>query len=140
MVTALKPGGWLVIDDFDVALMDRSSTTTDAAAAAHYQKMHAAQDRLLEARGGDLRWGQSLYRRLRAHGLANVGMEGYVVVLEGGSPGARLKQANFEQIRQEAINAGFITDEEVDQVLILLDDPDFAISSHLMFTAWGRRP
>ena len=139
MVTALKPGGWLVIDDFDVALMDRSSTTTDAAAAL-YQKMHAAQDRLLEARGGDLQWGRSLYRRLRAHGLANVGMEGYMVVLEGGAPGARLKQANFEQIRQEAVNAGFITNEEVDQVLILLDDPDFAISSHLMFTAWGHRP
>jgi hypothetical protein len=57
-----------------------------------------------------------------------------------GSPGARLKQANFEQIRQEAVNAGFITNEEVDQVLILLDDPDFAISSHMMFTSWGRRP
>jgi ubiquinone/menaquinone biosynthesis C-methylase UbiE len=140
MVTALKPGGWLVLDDFDVALMDRSSTTTDATAAALYQKMHAAQDRLLEARGGDLRWGRSLYRRLRAHGLANVGMEGYVVVCEGRSPGARLKQANFEQIREEAVNAGFITNEEVEQVLILLDDPDFAISSHMMFTAWGRRP
>jgi ubiquinone/menaquinone biosynthesis C-methylase UbiE len=140
MVTALKPGGWLVLDDFDVVLMDRSSTTTDAPAAALYQKMHAAQDRLLEARGGDLRCGRSLYRRLRAHGLANVGMEGYVVVCEGRSPGARLKQANFEQIRQEAVNAGFITNEEVDQVLTLLDDPDFAISSHMMFTAWGRRP
>jgi hypothetical protein len=38
------------------------------------------------------------------------------------------------------VNAGFITHEEVDQVLILLDDPDFAISSHILFTAWGRRP
>ncbi|HEX6110127.1 MAG TPA: hypothetical protein VFZ02_12010 [Ktedonobacteraceae bacterium] len=63
-----------------------------------------------------------------------------MVVWEGGSPGARLKHANFEQIRQEAVNAGFITHEEVDQVLTLLDDPDFAGSSHMLFTAWGRRP
>jgi hypothetical protein len=63
-----------------------------------------------------------------------------VLMIEGRSPGAHLKHANFEQIRQEAVNAGFITNEEVDQVLTLLDDPDFAISSHILFTAWGRRP
>jgi hypothetical protein len=66
-------------------------------------------------------------------------MEGHVAVWEGRSPGARLLRANFEQNREEAVNAGFITNEEVDQVLKLLDDPDFAISSYMMFTAWGRR-
>jgi hypothetical protein len=95
----------------------------------------------MAARSGELAltWGRSLYRRLRAHGLVNVGMEGYLAVREGGSPGARLVNANFEQIREEAINAGFITNEEIAQVLTLLDDPNFAISSHVMFTAWGRR-
>jgi len=139
MVTALKPGGWLVIDDFDVTLLDRSYPTTNAAAAALVQKMLAAQDRLMEARGVDLTWGRSLYRRLRTHGLANVGMEGYVVVWEGRSPGARLMRANFEQIREEAVNAGFITNQEVAQVLTLLDDLDFVFSTNIMFTAWGRR-
>ncbi len=97
-----------------ILLMDRDATTSDARASALYLKMHAAQDRLLEARGGDLRWGRSLYRRLRAHGLTNAGMEGYVIVCEGGSPGARLKQANFEQIREEAVNAGFVTNQEIE--------------------------
>ncbi len=139
MVTALKPGGWLVIDDFDVTLIDLRYPTTDATAAALFQKMVAAQGRLMESRGVDRTWGRSLYRRLRAHGLANVGMEGYVVVCEGRSPGARLFGANFEQIREEAVNAGFITNEEVAQMLTLLDDPDFAVSAPVMFTAWGRR-
>jgi len=52
----------------------------------------------------------------------------------------RLFGANCEQIREEAVNAGLITNKKVDQVLTLLDDPDFAIGSHIMFTAWGRRP
>jgi ubiquinone/menaquinone biosynthesis C-methylase UbiE len=140
MVTALKPGGWLVLDDFDLTLLDRSYPTTNADAATLFQKMQAAQDRLMEIRGVDLRWGRSLYRRLQAHGLANVDMEGYVAIREGRSPSTRLMRANFEQIRQEAVNAGFITNKEVDQVLTLLDDPDFAVSSYIMFTAWGRRP
>src|SRR5712692_288649 len=91
------------------------------------------------ARGVDLRRGQSLYRRLRAHGLANVGMEGYAVVWEGRSPGTHLMCANFEQIREEAVNAGLIANEEVAQMLTPLDDPDFAINAPMMFTAWGRR-
>ncbi len=63
-----------------------------------------------------------------------------MVVWEGRSPDASLMRANFELVREEAVNAGLITNEEVDQVLTLLDDPDFATSSHVMFTAWGRRP
>jgi 2-polyprenyl-3-methyl-5-hydroxy-6-metoxy-1,4-benzoquinol methylase len=141
MVTALKPGGWLVVEDFDTTFIDPRYATTDAAAAALFQKVVAAQNRLMAARSGELAltWGRSLYRRLRAHGLVNVGMEGYLVVREGGSPGARLNAANFEQIREKAVGAGLITNEEVAHMLTLLDDPDFAISAPMMFTAWGRR-
>jgi ubiquinone/menaquinone biosynthesis C-methylase UbiE len=140
MVAALKPGGWLVIDDFDITLLDRRYPTTNAATSALVQKMDAAQDRLMTARGVDLRWGRSLYRRLQAHGLVDVNMEGSVAVWEGKSPGVRLDRANFEYIRQEAVNAGFLTHEEIDQVLAQVDDPAFAISAPVMFTAWGRRP
>lgn len=139
IVTALRPGGWLVIDDFDETLLDLSYPTANATATALFRKVRAAQDRLMEARGVDLRWGRSLYRRLRAHGLANVGMEGYVAVWEGRSSGARLAGKNFEMIREEAINAGFITNEEVEQLLMLLEDPNFAVSAPVMFTTWGRR-
>jgi hypothetical protein len=55
MVTALKPGGWLVLDDFDLTLLDRSYPTTNADAAALFQKMQTAQDRLMEIRGVDLK-------------------------------------------------------------------------------------
>ncbi len=67
-------------------------------------------------------------------------MEGYLAIREGRTPGARLIEANFEQIREEAVRAGFVTDEEIGQALTLPDDPEFAISAPVMFTAWGRRP
>lgn len=94
----------------------------------------------MEARGVDLAWGRKLYQRLRAHGLVDVSMEGHVAVCEGRSPGSDLMRANYEQMREEAISAGLITSEEVDRVLTLLDAPDFAFSSRIMFTAWGCRP
>ena len=76
-------------------LCEVAVTLCDELAAALYQKMFAALSRLMEARGIDLTWRRSLYRRLRAHGLANVGIEGYVVVWEGRSPGARLTGYSF---------------------------------------------
>jgi hypothetical protein len=48
--------------------------------------------------------------------------------------------SGFEQIREEATSAGLISNEEVTQMFTLLDDPDFAFGSHIMFSAWGRRP
>jgi hypothetical protein len=141
MVTALKPGGWLVVEDFDTTLIDISYPAADASAAALFQKVMVAQNRLMAARSGErsLAWGRSLYRRLRVHSLLNVGMEGYLAIREGKTPGARLIEANFEQIREEAVRAGLVTDEEIGQALALLDDPEFAISASVMFTAWGRR-
>ncbi len=122
MVTALKPGGWLIVEDFDATLIDPGYPTTDAAAAALYRNMLAAQGRLLAVRSGELAltWGRSLYGCLRAHGLVNLGMEGYVAVWQGRSPGVRLAGANFEQIRKEAAGAGLTTHEEIAQALTLL--------------------
>lgn len=140
MVAALKPGGWIVIEAFDRNFNDFSYPSLNTEGAALYQKMQTALGHLMEARGVDPVWGRSLYRRLRALGLVEVGMEGYSAVREGGSPGARMARANFEQIRQEATAAGLITEEEVTRMFTLLDDPDFAYGSHIMFTAWGRRP
>ncbi len=66
-------------------------------------------------------------------------MEGHLAVWPGGSAGAHLMRANFEQVREEALQRGLTTKQEIEQVLALLDDPAFAVSSPVMFSAWGRR-
>ena len=50
-------------------------------------------------------------------------MEGHLAIWSGGWEGPRLDQANFEQIRAEAVASGLITGHEVDQVLALLTIP-----------------
>lgn len=140
MMTALKPGGWLILDEYDRTFIDLSYPTSDAAASALYQKMFVALNRVMEAHGVNISWGRSVYQRLRALGMVEVGMEAYILVWEGGSACASMMRANFEQVREEVTSAGYITNEEIDQVITLLDDPNFAISQHPLFTAWGRRP
>jgi ubiquinone/menaquinone biosynthesis C-methylase UbiE len=140
LVAALKPRGWLVIEEFDGRIIDRAVPTADAGDAERYTKMIGAVRRLMDERSFEPDWPRLLYRRLKAAGLIEVGMEGHLAVREGGSPGARLYAANFTQVREEAVAKGLISRAEVDAVLERLDAPDFAVFSPVMFTAWGRAP
>ena len=140
LVAALKPRGWLVIEDFDGRVIDRTIPMLDAAAAALFKRVGGALVTLMEERGFEVEWARRLYGRLKAAGLTEVGMEGHVAVSEGGSLGASLDAANFAQVRREAVAKGLVTDAEIDAVLARLNAPDFALFSLVMFTAWGRRP
>src|SRR5262245_56854725 len=103
LIAALKPRGWLVIEDFDGRVIDRTIPVSDAAAAAIVKRGGGAVVRLMEERGLKVEWGRGLYGRLKAAGLTEVGMEGHMAVCEGGSLGANLEAANFAQVRKEAV-------------------------------------
>jgi ubiquinone/menaquinone biosynthesis C-methylase UbiE len=140
VTAALKPGGWLLVEDFDPVLIDVTFPAADRAPVDVYAKMRLVVTQLLALHGRSRDWARGLYQRLRAEGLVEVGMEGHLAVWPGGTAGARLMQANFGQVRAEAVERGLITEHEIEQALALLDDPIFAVSSPVMFSAWGRHP
>jgi SAM-dependent methyltransferase len=139
MASALRPGGWLVVEDFDPTFVDRAFPA-DGPEVAVGRAVYGALGELLVARGARRGWARSLSRRFGALGLAEVGMEGHLAVRPGGSVGARLDAANIEQVREAAASSGLASPEEIDRMLALLDDPACAFSSPTMFTAWGRHP
>ena len=140
LVAALKPRGWLVIEEFNGRLIDRTIPTEGRGDTERFTRMARALWHLLDERGFDTHWPGSLHGRLKAAGLVEVGMEGNLAVREGGSPGTSLEAANIVQVRNEAVAKGLITDAEIDAVLARLNAPDFAVFSPVMFTAWGRAP
>jgi ubiquinone/menaquinone biosynthesis C-methylase UbiE len=140
LAAALKPRGWLVIEEFDGRIVDRTIPTADPADAVCHSKMTRAVGRLMDDRGFEADWPRRLYGRLKTAGLTEVGMEGHLAVREGGSPGASLDAANYAQVHTEAVAKGLITDAEIDAVMARLEAPDFAMFSPVMFTAWGRAP
>jgi hypothetical protein len=140
LVGALKPGGWLIVEDYDSVVVDRTFPVVSAGHAALVRKCLLALRSLMESRGLDMSWGSSLYRRFVAAGLVSVGMEGHIDLRPGGSPGARLDHANLSQVRDEAVREGLVTVDEMDQALSLLEDPGFVCALPIMFSAWGQRP
>jgi SAM-dependent methyltransferase len=137
MIAALKPGGWLVDEDFDSAslLADPVANPVEV-----LPKTQLAMMRLVEDRGVERRWGRLLLGRLRAHGLVATGAEARMFMWQSESSGTSLMRANFQQLRADMIKAGYITEDEFKQDLAHLEESDFLTLSPIMWTAWGRRP
>jgi SAM-dependent methyltransferase len=135
MAMALKPGGWLMLEDFEVQSPGEAHDSVDNAS-----KTVATMRRVLWDGTVDRHFGLSLGRRLRAHGLRHVGQEGRIGLCRGNSTAARLARLSFEQLRDSMFETGQLTREEFDADLARLDDEDFEWRSPILWTAWGQRP
>jgi len=56
-----------------------------------------------------------------------------------GSPGASMVRANYEQLRQAMIDGGWVTQQQFEEDMARLDDPEFMMPSPILWSAWGRR-
>ena len=136
LVGALKPNGWLVIEDFDTL-----STLADPANYPHETQLAAVDAmRNYMIRGGvDARFGRRLYGRLRELELESVSAEGRVFMFDSASGGAELMRVNFEQIGGAMVAAGFISDAQLQADVARLQAEDFAMPSPILWTVAGRR-
>jgi SAM-dependent methyltransferase len=136
LAAALKPGGWLVAEEFDSLLMrpDPAANLSEAPFKTLVMMQH-----LLAERGVDLRYGRLLARRLRTQGLRNVAAEGRVFMWSGRSVGGDFLRASIEHMREAMIESERITAAELEHDLMRLDDDDFLVPSSILWAAWGRR-
>jgi SAM-dependent methyltransferase len=137
LVSALKPGGWLVDEELDSVSLLPDPTVSPGEVILNTQM---AVMRVLKDRGVERRFGRLLYGLLRANGLVEVSAEGRLFMWRGGATDISLMRTNFKQLRGALLDAHYITEEEFAQDSARLDDSDFMAPSPIMWTAWGRRP
>jgi SAM-dependent methyltransferase len=138
MIQSLKPGGWLVLEEFDCSWTPVLSAP-DEASAALFERVHALLMELLRQAGADPLWGRKTYQALIDGGLAGVSVTTYAQAWPGGGPGIYLHRLNTEQVAPQLRNRG-LTDQELHRFWDLLDNPGFAVNSYPMMSARGRRP
>jgi SAM-dependent methyltransferase len=136
LVRALRPGGWLVVEDVDYA---GAVPVSKFGADLHE---HVQSVRLSEfARNGiDHYFGRRLPELMRRAGLQKVNHHGRVSLMEGGSPGARWLKLSLMHVRPRLIGPEKVTDSEMDAMLDLLDNPQWAAIGPIMFAVWGQKP
>ena len=139
MVRALRPGGHLLLGEFDCTWMP-TLATTDPGDAALFDRFHQGLCALLERAGADLRWGVHAYQAMLDHGLVDVDSHTSAEPWRGGGPGCGWLHVNACQLGADLAATGLLTGSELDRLRELLRDPGLVVSSYLGITISGRRP
>ena len=138
MVAALKPGGRLLVEEADCVtwLADPGG---DPADVALFTRGETAIRRVMSDAGADLYYGRRLLREVRDLGLAEVGGEGRVPMVHGGTPNAQELRLTATQIFGRGAATGLLSDDDRNHFLDLLERPDFVWMSFTIMAVWGTR-
>jgi len=137
LVAALRPGGWLLVEDFDW-----SSLVAAPGSTAHglHTRVNQALGLVFAAVGATVEYGRCLPLDFRAAGLVGVGAEGRVQGPRGGAPAAAGWKLNPAKRGQPLGRTGRLTEAEVAEAVRTCDDPGFCGLYPVMVAAWGQRP
>ena len=137
ILASLKPGGWIVLEEFDtLSVLPDSGVNPDEEEVPILRACY----QVLNAHGVDLRYGRRMPLRLLANGLVNVGAEASLSLWKGQSPGTTLFKINFEDLADSIIRSGLMSQDQFEAALRRFDDHDFHMLSPTMWTTWGQVP
>jgi SAM-dependent methyltransferase len=142
LVQALKPGGWLMIEDVDMT--SALYVPADAWFAVPEDRrelvlrVHRALRDVVTSFGADLEYGARLPSVLMACGLEDVDAEMCVRLVRGGTARAEWSRLTMEVLRDAL--AQILTADELEEAFARHHDPGTAWMSFPLVTAWGRRP
>jgi SAM-dependent methyltransferase len=138
MVSALRPGGWLLVEDFDLNLQLRVCLDEGTPDQRLANRVKDGFRRLLLARGVDPELGRRLPRLFRDAGLTQVGADAWFPVAVPAV--AALEHANTRQVRDELVDRAGVPEADVDRYLELTATATLDFVTAPLVSAWGRRP
>ncbi|MEV0003452.1 methyltransferase domain-containing protein [Micromonospora sp. NPDC050980] len=138
MVTALHPGGRLVLGEIVYARTTVPHAPTAGDADLIVRVVHTILDVLAE-RGVDLHWGEKVPRLLLDAGLDEVRTRWVAQTWTGGSPGCRLYADNARQLREQ-LRAADLTAGDLDRFNDLMSDPTVVVRGYEFAATTARKP
>ncbi|HEX2287098.1 MAG TPA: methyltransferase domain-containing protein, partial [Mycobacterium sp.] len=138
MIAALRPGGWLLVEELVPPITETWDPPNDPDVELARKARRAIME-VIRRRGGDLNFAQELPRYLTAAHMSEVGAEGYFVPFRSDAV-AGLALANMDQLRPMMVEAGLMDAEEIDRYRAILERPDGVHPpSMALISVWGRR-
>lgn len=134
LISALKHGGWLILEEHD-----KYGTFNLMSEDLAFGKALSMLTKAVESKGGSLSWARGLPTFLQDAGLLDVDAEIDAPFFRGGSAYARFWSHSFQELRDQIVAQGMAS-EDVDSAIVQANDPDLWLSCHAMISAWGRRP
>jgi 2-polyprenyl-3-methyl-5-hydroxy-6-metoxy-1,4-benzoquinol methylase len=141
LVAALRPGGWIMIEDTDfggptAAVLARYLSAAPAREVT--ERIYLAVAALFVRKGAEASYGNTLPGVLADAGLTSVAAEVHTPVVTGGSE--QWARGTVEQLAPALVGTGLVTDADIERFLAVTADPDVFYVCPLMVSAWGQRP
>lgn len=144
MLAALRPGGWLLVEDVDftpnTAVPASKQPVHPAGGARNYAKVWRAMAKLATAAGWDPEFARRLPFELIGAGLDEVGGETFSRLIRGGTTLADFTKLTLAQVREMLVGAGLLTERDADFAIARAGDPEAWFMSATIVSAWGRKP
>lgn len=140
MTAATRPGGWVVVEDFDI------DGPMYPAAARYYppeymevaERLGRALRAAFGAAGVDPGTGRRLPQALTDAGLTEVRAEVYAPVLTGGT--AAFFPLTLRSLRPRLLETGEVSDADIEAVITMTKRQGTTYIPNFIVVAWGRKP
>jgi SAM-dependent methyltransferase len=129
MVSWLRPGGWLLVEDADFGMW---LGDFEPAWAAHPAAWHEAFP------NGSMSQGRAVLRQIHRLGLSDVDADAELDVVKQGTPLCEFYRLSVAGMAPRLIAAGILTADEATEVIARIDSPDFLACGFAHIGAWGR--
>jgi SAM-dependent methyltransferase len=140
LVSAVRPGGWLFVEEPGGAASFGAADPGHARAAGFDSRSRVLWSTLKAHGIMDLDFGRRLPALFEGLRVRDLGYEGVTLAWRGGDPMARFLQMTDELVRERFVAAGVLTEADFDELHRAYDDPSFWFVSFTLCGAWGRRP
>jgi SAM-dependent methyltransferase len=132
MAAALRPGGWLLVEDLDTyPLLALAEGVYGAVMGKAIEAFHVAN--------ASATFGRQIPELFDAAGLEDVEVSCEVMTYRGGSPAAQMVTASMDQIRP-LLRAVGATDDQFEDLRQVLNDPARWFSGFALYSVRGRTP
>jgi SAM-dependent methyltransferase len=138
MVAAVKPGGWLLVEEL-VPPVTEALDPPDEPDIEIARNARLAVVEIIRRSGGDPFFARKLPALVTDAGLTDFGAEGYFVPFRNGAV-AGLAKANIDQLGSAIEEAGLMSAADLDRYRSILERPDCHFpASMALISVWGRR-
>jgi SAM-dependent methyltransferase len=138
MMAALKPGGWLLLEDADFSAAEFK--TADPVLGKAFHATIQARNLLFGKKRIDFAFGRRLGKLLDQFGFINVQETAYAPLDHGGDGTAEIMRLSTLQLWNQYLETEAATEENLQAFVNLSSDPGQAAVYYSTVSAWGQKP